>query len=577
MSISQRGQRAFFDVLVLGSGLAGLNFCLALSRLRPKVRIALISKTQLLESNSYYAQGGIAAVADPPDSLEQHKKDTLAAGAGLNHPEALEAILSAAPSLVRDLMQQGVPFDQGADGKPDLAQEGGHSARRIFHCGDQTGRAIIETLAMQIHNFPNIQVFEGHHAVNLLLKIQKNRPGMQSEVVGAYVLEVETGKIHSFFAPVVVLATGGAGKTYRYTTNPDVATGDGIAMAYRVGARVSHMEFYQFHPTLLYHRQCRNFLISEAVRGEGAYLRLPATGERFMQRYAPKAAELATRDVVARAIFTEIERSAYHYVYLDITHRSRAFLERRFPNIYQTLAEHGIDMSQDPIPVVPAAHYLCGGILANPQGNTDLRRLYAIGEVAFTGLHGANRLASNSLVEAGVMAQLAAQDCLSWLDMPIASTELPPDWNSQGVTDLRRASQINTHWRGLRGEMTSYAGIVRTEDGLKDLLNLIATRRQMIEEYYWKHVISCDLLELRNIILVAELIVQAALHRRNSCGGHYREDYQHTPPFDLSLPNTETAKAIREARQRKGIVICQDTKDMFTKLNRSGRSLTRHK
>ncbi len=524
-TISQRGAREFFDVLVIGSGLSGLLFSLELLRLRPLTRIALVCKTALCESNSFYAQGGIASVYSPEDSIAQHIEDTLASGDGLGNKEAIQKILPAGKQLIQNLQNYGVKFDTNTAGQPDLAQEGGHTQRRIFHCGDHTGREMINALTARVKSQPNIICFEHHVAVNLLLQTSRHQPGDYGEVVGAYVLDIGQGLIHTFFAPAVVLATGGAGKTYRYTTNPDVATGDGVAMAYRAGARVGNMEFYQFHPTLLYHRQYHNFLISEAVRGEGGYLRLPDTRERFMQRYAPLRKELATRDIVARAIFTEIENSAHNYVYLDITHRSRPFLEKHFPNIFNTLFELGIDMSQDMVPVVPAAHYLCGGILADTHGRTDKHRLYAIGEVAFSGLHGANRLASNSLLEAGVMASSAAKDCLSWIERPLAVHHLPRDWDSQGVTDLRRASQINAHWHGLRGEMTSYAGIVRTEAGLKDLLQLILTRRQMVEEYYWKHVITRDLLELRNIILLSELIVRSALQRRESRGGHYREDF----------------------------------------------------
>jgi L-aspartate oxidase len=511
-TFSQRGHRASFDILVIGSGIAGLTFCLELLRTRPKTRIALLSKTALSASNSYYAQGGIAAVHDARDSLAQHIQDTALSGDGLSHADAMQPILSQAPGYIQMLQKYGVQFD------PDLTREGGHAHRRIFHSGDQTGRVVIEALLARVREKEDaITVFESHMVVNLLLQ--------NNAVIGAYVLDTETSLIHTFLAHTVVLATGGAGKIYRYTTNPDIATGDGLAMAYRAGARVSNLEFYQFHPTLLYHRECPNFLISEAVRGEGGYLRLPKTGERFMQRYAPVQMELATRDIVARAIFNEIECSEYNYVHLDTRHHSTAFLQRHFPTIYATLLGLGIDMHRDLIPVVPAAHYQCGGIITNVYGHTDKARLYAIGEVACTGLHGANRLASNSLVEAGVIATYAAQDCHRWLDQPVALQRPLPDWDSEGVTDLRRASQINAHWRGLRGEMTSYAGIVRTQAGLKDLRQLILTRRQMIEEYYWKHTITHDLLELRNIILVAELIVRSALQRLESRGGHYREDY----------------------------------------------------
>lgn len=523
--LSQQGQVIECDVLVIGTGLAGLHYCLQLLATLPTAKIALISKAQVIESNSRYAQGGIAAACSTEDSLQSHISDTLIAGDGLCYQPAVEFIIRQGPQVIEQLKQYLVPFKRNAKGQFHLAIEGGHTHRRIFNCGDQTGLLLIQNLYALIMQHPQIQVFEQHIAVNLITQYHPHRTDTQGEVLGAYILDCQSGKIHTFVAQSVILATGGAGKTYRYTTNPDVATGDGVAMAYRAGARVGNMEFYQFHPTLLYHPECRNFLISEAVRGEGAFLRLVDTGERFMQHYAPEQQELATRDVVARAMFTEIECSSYNYVYLDITHRPRSFLEKRFPNIYKTLLSLGIDICQDMIPVVPGAHYLCGGVLSNLCGRTDKQRLYCIGEVAFTGLHGANRLASNSLLEAGVTAQQAAHDCIAWLDQAVVQQKPPADWNSQGVTDLRRASQVNAHWRGLRGEMTSYAGIVRTEAGLKDLLELIITRRQMIEEYYRSHVVTQDLLELRNIILVAELIVRSALQRRESRGGHYREDY----------------------------------------------------
>jgi len=408
-----------------------------------------------------------------------------------------------------------------------LGQEGGHSQRRIYTRGDRTGAAVMTVLMEAVRRRPQVAILEYHTAVNLILLEQKPRPGQKSVVAGAYVLEEKSGNIHTFLANAVILATGGAGKIYRYTSNPDVATGDGIAMAYRAGARVSNMEFYQFHPTLLYSPAHNNILISEAWRGEGAYLRLVENKQRFMHHYAPKQLELATRDVVARAIFTEIERSAYNYVYLDITHRPKKFLQQHFPDSYRYLLELGLDISKDMIPVVPGAHYLCGGILADRDGATDLTRLYAIGEVACTGLHGANRLASNSLLEGVVMARHAASSSLYWLTEPIPTGIPIHPWNSQGVIDLRRASQINAHWRGLRGEMTSYAGIVRTDAGLKDLLRLIRVRRDMIEEYYWRYSITRDLIELRNILLLAELIVRSALQRCESRGGHYREDYPH--------------------------------------------------
>lgn len=527
-TISQRGQRLETDVLVIGSGIAGLNICLELSQLNPDTRILLISKQQLQESNSSYAQGGIASDNGDIESFRLHYQDTMLAGDGLSNSSATTKILTNSFENIQQLEQYGVQFDRKENGQYDLAKEGGHSQRRIYHCGDQTGKAIISVLIERIYEKKNITIAEYHCAINLISQTPPHQPGSQKEIIGAYILDERANVIHTVLAKAIVLATGGAGKTYRYTTNPDTATGDGIATAYRAGARVGNMEFYQFHPTLLYHPAHHNFLISEAVRGEGGFLRHPKTSERFMERYAPEQMELATRDIVARAIFTEIETSEYNYVYLDITHKPKAFLEKHFPKIFHKLLSLGIDMSQDWIPVVPAAHYLCGGILTDVRGRTDLHRLYAIGETAFTGLHGANRLASNSLLEAFSTARFAAQDVISnCLHDAVKYEYNIADWNSQSVTDLRRASQINAHWRGLRSEMMSYAGIVRTEAGLKDLLQLILTRRQSIEEYYWKHTITRDLVELRNITLVAELIVRAALQRKESRGGHYREDYPH--------------------------------------------------
>lgn len=524
-TLSQQGQTFEFDVLVIGTGLAGLQYCLQLLSMQPRVKIALISKAEAIECNSRYAQGGIAAAFSAEDSLESHISDTLIAGDGLCYPPAVEFIIRQGPETISQLNQYSVHFKKDANGEFNLAQEGGHSHRRIFNCGDQTGLSITQTMNLLARQHEQIHFFEHHVAVNLITQYHPHRTDTQGEVLGAYILDCNNNLIHTFLANSVILATGGAGKTYRYTTNPMVATGDGVAMAYRAGARVGNMEFYQFHPTLLHHHSLNNFLISEAVRGEGAILKNAETGARFMQDYAPQQMELATRDVVARAIFSEIERSQSGYVYLDITHQPKSFLEKRFPQIYTTLMSIGIDMSQDMIPVVPAAHYQCGGVLTDIDGRTDLKRLYAIGEVAFTGLHGANRLASNSLLEALVMGSNAARCTLKDISSPWKYTAHIPNWSSPGEVNTRRASQINAQWRGLRGEMTSYAGIVRTEAGLQDVLQLIMNRKKVIEEYYWKHCITRDFIELRNIILNAELIVRAALSRRESRGGHYREDY----------------------------------------------------
>jgi L-aspartate oxidase len=526
-TLSQQGQTFEFDVLIIGSGLAGLHYCLQLLSIQPNLKIALISKAEAIECNSRYAQGGIAAAFSPEDSLESHVSDTIIAGDGLCYVPAVEFIIRQGPAIIKQLAEYTVRFKRDTTGNFNLAQEGGHSHRRIFNCGDQTGLTIIEKLNRLSKQYPQVIFFEHHSAVNLITQYHPHRTDNQGEVMGAYILDCHANLIHTFLANCVVLATGGAGKTYRYTTNPMVATGDGVAMAYRAGARVGNMEFYQFHPTLLHHHSLNNFLISEAVRGEGGILRIPETGERFMQRYAPDQLELATRDVVARAIFSEIEQNQTGYVHLDITHQTKAFLKKRFPQINTTLMSLGIDMSQDMIPVVPAAHYQCGGVLTDTDGRTDLKRLYAIGEVAFTGLHGANRLASNSLLEALVMGANAARCTLKDIAAPLKSIDKIPGWSAPGEVNARRASQINAQWRGLRGEMTSYAGIVRTEAGLQDLLQLIMKRKKIIDEYYWKHCITRDFIELRNIILNAELIVRAALSRRESRGGHFREDFPH--------------------------------------------------
>ena len=530
-SFSQQGKMYEFDVLVIGSGLAGLHYCMQLTDLQPHLKIALICKADASECNSRYAQGGIAAVSIPEDSLESHIADTLRAGDGLCYAPTVECIIRQAPQAIEQLQQYPVHFTQTSNGQYALAQEGGHSHRRIYNCGDQTGLTVIETLLHAARQKPNIHFFENHVAVNLITHYHPHRTDNQGEVLGAYILDCHENRIHTFASHCVVLATGGAGKTYRYTTNPMVATGDGVAMAFRAGARVGNMEFYQFHPTLLHHHSVNNFLISEAVRGEGGLLKNADTGKRFMSQYAPEQMELATRDVVSRAIFNEMEQSHHGFVNLDITHQSRSFLKKRFPQIYSTLLSIGIDMSQDMIPVVPAAHYQCGGVLTDVDGRTDIKRLYAIGEVAFTGLHGANRLASNSLLETVVMAANAARCTLIDTSKPSKLSDKIPGWSSPGEENTRRASQINAHWRSLRGEMTSYAGIVRTEAGLQDLLHLIIRRHKIVEEYYWKHSITRDFIELRNIILNAELIVRAALSRRGSRGGHFREDFPNKNAF----------------------------------------------
>lgn len=541
--VSQQGKTFDVDVLVIGGGLAGLHYCLELLKHNPKTTITLISKTALGECNSRYAQGGIASAFDANDSVTSHINDTLKAGDGLCYAPSVESIIKQGPETIEKLRNYAIPFTQTEAGQYALGHEGGHSHRRILHAGDQTGLSMIQTLLALIHEHPQIQCLENHTAVNLITQYHPHRTFHQGEVLGAYILDSSHNKIHTFLSRCVVLATGGAGKTYRYTSNSMVATGDGVAMAYRAGARVGNMEFYQFHPTLLHHHEITNFLISEAVRGEGGVLLNADTHKPFMANYAPEQKDLATRDIVARAIFNEVEQSENQFVYLDITHQSQAFLKKRFPQIYATLASININMSEDLIPVVPAAHYQCGGVLTNPDGQTDLERLYAIGEVAFTGLHGANRLASNSLLEAIVMASNAARASQKNIVDPWQLKHTIPAWSSPTQVNNRRASQINTHWRGLRGEMMSYAGIVRTEAGLDDLLQLIQQRKKIIEDYYWAHSITRDFIELRNIVLNAELIVSAALARRESRGGHYRDDYPNKNPHaqeSIARLNTPT-------------------------------------
>jgi len=521
--VSQRGQRFQFDVVLVGSGIASLCYLLELLKHRPCTRIALLTKETLTLSNSSYAQGGIAAAMQAED-VSQHINDTLIAGDGLCHPDIVSAMLALGAESIEYLLNQGVPFDRDNHHHLICGKEAGHATRRIYHVGDQTGAVIIASLIAQIKKYKGVTLFEYHTVINLITQHKSHQPACFPEVVGVYALSETTGVIHTFLANAVILATGGAGKVYRYTSNSSVSTGDGVAMAARAGARIEGLEFYQFHPTLLYHPKMNNFLISEALRGEGAILCSPVTNERFMARYAPDKMEMATRDVVARAIFCEMEQHNLDYVHLDIRHKDKHFLQKRFPKIYQTLASIGLDLSRDCIPVVPAAHYMGGGILTDISGVTDLSRLFAIGETAFTGLHGANRLASNSLLEGVIMGRKAAIASCAFLDMPVKLTQSIPDWDSSGINDARRASQINAHWRGLRGEMSSYAGIIRTEAGLRDQLKLVLARAEMIEEYYWKYTITRDLIELRNIILIAEFIVRAALKRRESSGGHYRED-----------------------------------------------------
>ncbi len=508
------------DVLVLGSGAAGLSLAL---RLAERARVAVLCKGELTDGSTYWAQGGIAAVLDETDSTSAHIQDTLVAGAGLCHEDAVRFTVENARACVQWLVDQGVQFtrdDSGADFH--LTQEGGHSARRIIHAADATGRAVSETLASRTRQTPNIELFEHYVGVDLIVE---RRPEVRAS--GAYALNLQTGEVDTFQAKFVVLATGGASKVYLYTTNPDGATGDGIAMAWRAGCRVANMEFNQFHPTCLYHPQAKSFLITEAVRGEGGILRLP-NGERFMPRFHPQA-ELAPRDIVARAIDHEMKRLGADCVYLDISHKPAEFVINHFPTIHARCLELGIDITQQPIPVVPAAHYTCGGVVIDERGRTDVPHLYAIGETSFTGLHGANRMASNSLLECLVYGKAAAEDVLQRLQ----GTPLPApakDWDSSQVTDSDEDVVIAHNWDELRRFMWDYVGIVRTDKRLQRAQRRADLLQREIAEYYSNYRVSNDLIELRNLAVVAELIIESAMRRKESRGLHYTLDYAQTDP-----------------------------------------------
>jgi L-aspartate oxidase len=517
-----------FDVLIVGSGLAGLSAAL---RLPSHLRIALITKGELSEGASGWAQGGIAAVMADHDSFDSHVSDTLTAGAGLCDVGATQFVVENAPLAIRWLIELGVPFTE-EDGVLHLTREGGHSERRIVHVTDATGWAVQQTLMKKVLGAPNITVFNHHMLVDLITHRKLGLPVPQC--VGLYALNGATDTVDTFCAPHTLLATGGAGKVYLYTTNPDTATGDGIAAAWRAGCAVQNMEFIQFHPTCLYHPHAKSFLISEAVRGEGGLLRLPS-GERFMPAHDPRA-ELAPRDVVARAIDYEMKKHGLDCVYLDITHKSPAFLKEHFPNILERCAQLGIDITTQPIPVVPAAHYTCGGVITDLAGRTDLTGLYAIGETACTGLHGANRLASNSLVECMVFAKSAAEAVAG---TPLIMPGVLPPWDDSRVTDANEAVVISHNWDELRRFMWDYVGIVRTNKRLERAAHRIALLKSEIHEYYAHFHVTRDLLELRNLVLVADLIVRCAQARHESRGLHFTKDYPET--LDLALPTVLTS------------------------------------
>ncbi len=516
-------KRLQHDVLILGSGAAGLFAALHLA---DSARVAVVTKGELDTGSTAWAQGGVAVVSEPADSPEQHIKDTLTAGAGLCHEDAVRFTVENAKSVIDELIAWGVPFDYDAETGYHLTKEGGHSFRRVLHVADSTGRAISDALIQQARNHPNIEFYTSRAAIDLITT--RKLGSTDNRCIGAYLYNLTEDRIEVFQATQVILATGGASKVYLYTSNPDSSTGDGIAMAWRAGCRVANMEFNQFHPTCLYHPHAKSFLISEAVRGEGGILILP-DGERFMPRFDERA-ELAPRDIVARAIDHEMKRLGIDCVYLDISHLPAQKIENHFPTIRARCLKFGIDITREPIPVVPAAHYTCGGVLVNQQGATDIPGLYAIGETSCTGLHGANRLASNSLLECMVFGRAAAQDITASPTLEVPNP-IAPEWDESQVTDSDEDVVISHNWDELRRFMWDYVGIVRTNKRLARALHRIDLLKREVHEYYSNYRVGNDLIELRNLIHVAELIVKSAISRKESRGLHFTRDYPDELPI----------------------------------------------